>query len=53
MKKFLLILALATFSVAPFTSCTPETLQDEYQTDKDKICPPNDRNCNGIPDDQE
>lgn len=58
MKKVLFtitaIIAFSTFS------CTPNSIaeEDEANTtiqsiDKDKICPPNDRNCNGIPDSQE
>jgi hypothetical protein len=32
-------------------SCTPENqISDEQQIDKVKICPPSDKNCNGIPD---
>ena len=32
-------------------SCTPENqINDEQQIDKRKVCPPSDRNCNGIPD---
>ncbi len=46
---------LAAASVVLFlASCTPENQSvDEYQTEKDKNCPPNDTNCNGIPDNQE
>lgn len=47
MKKLLTLLVLALV----FVSCTPETFNNEtIATDKDKICPPHDRNCNGIPD---
>ncbi len=54
-------LVLAAFLVAFETSCTPETTSEELEnngievqaTDKDKNCAPNDRNCNGIPDNQE
>ena len=54
MKKLLLVLALVAFTSSTFVSCTPEDkTENEYQTDKDKVCPPHDRNCNGIPDDQE
>lgn len=50
MKKLLLFFAF----IALFASCTPETVRaDEQLTDKDKNCPPNDTNCNGIPDNQE
>ena len=55
MKKvllaFLLLFALS-FSV---TSCEAETIDDEQiqQTDPEENCPPNDTNCNGIPDNQE
>ncbi len=53
MKKLRLMLA-AIVVTAAFASCTPEnTINNEYQTDKDKVCPPNDQNCNGIPDDEE
>ena len=54
MKKVLFIFAIVAFS---FASCTPETIQDDnteqQYTDKGKNCPPNDTNCNGIPDNQE
>ena len=50
MKK----LALALMLVGFVFSCTPENqIQNEQQIDKDKFCPPNDRNCNGIPDNEE
>ena len=50
MKKLALL-----FVVLLFAACTPTQLEDEnpQQIDKDKICPPNDRNCNGIPDNEE
>ena len=56
MRKFYAILALGIFFAAGTVSCTPEKLEEEselYQTDKPQVCPPHDRNCNGIPDDQE
>ncbi|AFL81865.1 hypothetical protein Aeqsu_2405 [Aequorivita sublithincola DSM 14238] len=35
-------------------SCTPENqISDEQQIDKHKVCPPGDRNCNGVLDNQE
>lgn len=35
-------------------SCTPENqISDEQQIDKRKVCPPADRNCNGILDSEE
>ncbi len=54
-------LVLAVLLVAFAASCTPESTSEELKnngievqgTDKDKNCPPNDRNCNGIPDNQE
>ncbi|MEP0266609.1 hypothetical protein [Dokdonia sp.] len=38
------------------TSCEPEISNEEQQelaTDPNENCPPNDTNCNGIPDNQE
>ena len=54
MKKLLLALMLL-FTMNLVVSCTPEEMNDETElaNDPDKTCPPNDRNCNGIPDDQE
>lgn len=54
MKKVLLA-AMLLFAVNVFYSCEPESLDDdtELATDPNQQCPPNDRNCNGIPDDQE
>lgn len=50
MKKLLLIM----FAFAMFAACTPETTNsEEVQTDPQENCPPNDANCNGIPDDKE
>jgi hypothetical protein len=54
MNKYILIgvFALALGSV----SCEPEQSKEELEElaiDKDKNCPPSDRNCNGIPDNQE
>ena len=49
MKKLLLLLAIVSFTF----SCTPENLENENSTqqiDKTKVCPPTDKNCNGIPD---
>jgi hypothetical protein len=45
---------IATIAVSTFlVNCTPENQLNEYQTDKTEVCPPNDKNCNGIPDDEE
>lgn len=54
MKKLLLAFMLL-FATNAFVSCTPEELNEntETATEPDKQCPPNDRDCNGIPDDQE
>lgn len=57
MKKLALVFVFA-FATTLFNSCTPEALTEDESTeiqsiDKPKICPPNDRNCNGIPDSQE
>lgn len=50
MKKLLLLICALGFLI----SCTPENFTNEdYATDKTKICPPSDRNCNGIPDNEE
>lgn len=55
MKKAYLLLTMI-FGMA-LISCTPESQvnvnHEEFQTDPNKNCPPNDTNCNGIPDDQE
>lgn len=58
MKKVILLL-LICFAFA----CTDDELREDEQTqieleelqasDPNDQCPPNDRNCNGIPDDQE
>lgn len=55
MKKVLLVFAMLVFSAGMFVSCTPDAVNDdtELATDPNEECPPNDRNCNGIPDDQE
>jgi hypothetical protein len=46
-KYFFAFLMLASVAI----SCTPENqISDEQQIDKRKVCPPSDRNCNGIPD---
>ena len=62
MKKVVLIIGVV-FTLAMLTSCTDNSLEqierNEKQTvselaiDPSEACPPNDRNCNGIPDDQE
>ncbi|GEQ86003.1 hypothetical protein ULMS_15110 [Patiriisocius marinistellae] len=51
MRKVFIACAVLAF----FASCTPESTLNlnEQQTDKDKNCPPNDTNCNGIPDNKE
>lgn len=51
MKKVVLIVC----ALVVFVSCTPELLQkdDTNATDKTELCPPSDRNCNGIPDSEE
>ncbi len=51
MKNVFLVFA----ALALFASCTPESTldQNEQQTEKSKNCPPNDTNCNGVPDNQE
>ncbi len=57
MKKVFYTLALTVFTLTVFTSCEPETdkteLADEFATDPNENCPPNDTNCNGVPDNQE
>lgn len=55
MKTKLITLCLILTMGTAFVACTPENQldQNEYQTDKNKNCPPNDTNCNGIPDNQE
>lgn len=57
MKKFYLLAIAMLISSATIVSCTAEELEtqnnEEYQTDPNKNCPPNDTNCNGIPDDEE
>lgn len=54
MKKLVFIFAVMAFSLGSF-SCTPEEMNDdtELATDPDKECPEWDRNCDGIPDDQQ
>lgn len=54
MKNVFYALAVFVFAFS-VVSCTPEELSDDTQTaaDPKEICPPNDRNCNGIPDDEE
>lgn len=54
MKKLVLFMCVLAF----VTSCTPEILNDDATTsdtftEPEKVCPPSDRNCNGIPDSQE
>lgn len=55
MKKVLLLFMVMLFTSAAFVSCTADEIEDEKitATDKEENCPPNDRNCNGIPDNQE
>ncbi len=49
-KYFFAFLMLAGVAV----SCTPENqISDEQAIEKPKVCPPSDRNCNGIPDHME
>ncbi len=48
MKNY--VIALLMLGSVAF-SCTPENqISDEQAIDKVKVCPPSDRNCNGIPD---
>ncbi|CAM1370564.1 hypothetical protein TPENAI_60906 [Tenacibaculum litopenaei] len=62
MKKLLVVLAVV--SIGSFCSCTDNSLEEierngqaqnrtEFKIDPEKDCPENDRNCNGVPDDQE
>lgn len=54
MKRLFFAIALLTLTSGTFIACTPENqVNEELQTDKDENCPSNDRNCNGIPDNQE
>ncbi|MEP0388085.1 hypothetical protein [Dokdonia sp.] len=56
MKKFIITSVLALFTMSMITSCEPEISNEEQQelaTDPNENCPPNDTNCNGIPDNQE
>jgi len=55
MKKLILILILIAFTAPLVVSCTPEKQvdQDEFQTDPNENCPPNDTNCDGVPDDDQ
>ncbi|WP_272152150.1 hypothetical protein [Tenacibaculum aiptasiae] len=62
MKKVLLLAMLNVFFITSCTDSVEENLQNETQfkqtnpekaIDPEKECPPNDRNCNGVPDDQE
>ncbi len=47
---FFAFLMLATVAI----SCTPENqISDEQAIEKPKVCPPGDRNCNGILDSEE
>ena len=62
MKKVVIILGMV-FTMGLLSSCTDTTLEDieknekqttsEFAIDPSEACPPTDRNCNGIPDDQE
>ncbi len=54
MKKVFSMIALGLFLTASIVACTPVNSTNEYEaTDPNQNCPPNDRNCNGIPDNQE
>ncbi len=57
MKNLFIAFLMLTLVSITFTSCTTEPVtEDENITaiiDPEKDCPPNDRNCNGIPDDEE
>lgn len=56
MKKVLFLLMMLLFASSVIVSCTADEIdQDERieATDKEENCPPNDRNCNGIPDNEE
>lgn len=57
MKTKLCICALLIVGFIFTVACTPENLaKNEIYTeeiDPNKECPPTDRNCNGIPDDEE
>ncbi|WP_452599550.1 hypothetical protein [Pontimicrobium sp. MEBiC01747] len=57
MKNLFIAFSMLTLVSITFTSCTTEPVtEDENITaiiDPEKECPPNDRNCNGIPDDEE
>jgi len=46
MKKLFYTFALMVF-VLSVASCTPDSINEdtELATDKDKVCPPNDRDC--------
>ena len=46
MKKLFYTLTLFVF-VFSVISCTPDEVNEDTQTatDKDKVCPPNDRDC--------
>lgn len=46
MKKLFYALALMVF-VFSVAACTPDNVNEdtELATDKDKVCPPNDRDC--------
>jgi hypothetical protein len=51
MKNY--VIALLMLGSVAF-SCTPENqISDEQAIDKVKVCPPGDRNCNGIMDSEE
>lgn len=45
---------IAAFAITVLlVNCTPENQLNEYQTEKTEVCPPTDKNCNGIPDEDE
>lgn len=60
MKKVIFTIAFMLLAFNVVTSCSPEEINDDTETatelqaiELNKDCPPNDRNCNGIPDDKE
>lgn len=57
MKKLTSVIAVIVLLISLCVSCTPNNLtEDEQQSiliDPEKDCPPNDKNCNGVPDDEE
>ena len=61
MKRLFSVLAFTLLFGGLFMSCEPEGINEATKLEKkelqsidpDEECPPNDRNCNGIPDDEE